>query len=394
MRDVTEQLVAYAEILDRAAPPLDELSALPAPPPRPPRRFQPRAVWAVIAGAAAVLVVVGGIAALSRRTTTTTVPPTETTTATTTVPVPEVTIELLNPQAVTPATFEWEHAFAGPGGVALVDGTFHMMSAAYGDGVATVGYATSSDGVVWTQGLNRPVLDLASAPWAPLEFDHALPRSLAVDGAGLWHLYFEIAWLDKATDEFRASIGRATTRDPAGLWVFDAEPVLRPDAAVPWRSKRVGSPSVLWEDGAFTMLFVAYGDGGGVVGRAVSDDGFVWEVAASPVLEPTSEWERGEIARVDLIRFDAGYVAVYSGDTTSRRGLAVSFDGVQWFPHPENPIMTTSDLPRASVFDSEFIANEAGLLALVENGGVRSEREVAVLQIETDLATILEALTD
>ena len=393
MRDVMEQLVAYAEILDQAAPGLEELAATPAAPPsRPPRRFQPQAIWAVVAGAVAVLVVVGGIAALSRRTTTTTEPPVATSTAVTTLPVPEVSIELINPQAITPTTFEWEHPFAGPGGVAVVDGTFHMLSAAYGDGVATVGYASSDDGVVWAPATTRPVLDLASAPWAPLEFDTALPRSVVFDDDGVWHLFFEIAWLDKSTDQFRAGIGRATTRDPAGIWVFDSDPVLRSDSGVEWRSKRVGSPSVIFEDGEFVMGFVAYGDAGGGVGRAVSADGMNWTVDANPVLEPSSDWERGEIARVDLARFDDGYVMVFAGDTTSRRGLAVSGDGVEWFVHPENPFMTTSDLPRASVFDSEFVVNADGLVGFVENGGVRSEREVVVLQIEVDLPTLLEAL--
>jgi len=391
MRDVRDQLVAYAELLDQAAPPLDELTATPATPP-PPSRFQPRAVWAVVASAAAVLVVIGGIAALSRRTTTTTVPPVATTSATTTVPVPAVSIELLNPRAVTPTTFEWDHPFAGPGGLAVVDGTFHMLSAAYGDGVATVGYASSTDGVVWAPALNRPILDLSSAPWAPLEFDHALPRSLVVDGDGVWHLYFEIAWLDKATDEFRANIGRATTRDPGGLWVFDRDPVLRPNADVAWRSKRVGSPSVIVEDGEFVMVFVGYGDDGHGIGRATSSDGTNWSVGDQPVLQATSDWGRGEIARVDLVRFDEGYAMVFAGDTTSRRGLAVSLDGVAWSVHPENPFMTTTDLPRASVFDSEFVVTDGGLLGFVENGGVRSEREVVVLQIDIDLATLLEAL--
>lgn len=393
MRDMKEQLVAYAEILDRAAPGLEELAATPAPPPsRLLRGFPPQAIWAVVAGAVAVLVVVGGIAALSRRTTTTTEPPVATTTAVTTVPVPGVAVELINPQAITPTTFEWEHPFAGPGGVAVVDGTFHMLSAAYGGGVATVGYATSDDGVVWAPATTRPVLDLASAPWAPLEFDTALPRSIVLDGDGVWQLFFEIAWLERSTDQFRSSIGRATTRDPSGVWVFDRDPVLRSDSGVAWRSKRVGSPSVIFENGEFVMAFVAYGDAGAVVGRAVSSNGMSWTVDANPVLEPTSDWERGEIAGVDLARFDDGYVMVFAGDTTSRRGLAVSRDGVAWFVHPENPFMTTSDLPRASVFDSEFIGNADGLLAFVENGGVRSEREVVVLQIEVDLPTLLEAL--
>ncbi len=393
MRDVGEQLVAYAEILDQAAPPVDELSAFsPTAPPRA-RRVPPQAIWAVVAGAVAVFVVVGGIAALSRRPTTTTIPPIDMATAITAVPLPEVSIDLLNPQAVTPTTFEWKHTFAGPGGLAVIDGTFHMLPAAYGAGVATVGYATSTDGVIWVKGSDRPVLDLASAPWAPLEFDHALPRSLVVDADGVWHLYFEIAWVDDFFEEpFFARIGHVSTRDPGGLWVFDGDPVLRPNPDVSWMAKRVASPSIVYEGGEFVMLFVGYGAEGGVVGRAMSSDGSNWTVDPEPVLWPTADWERGEIARVDLVRFDGGYAMVFAGDSTSRRGLAVSPDSLAWFTHPANPFLTTSDLPRASMFDSEFVANDAGLLGFVENGGVRTEREVVVLQVEVDLVQLLEAL--
>jgi len=390
MRDVRDQVAAYTEQLDRAAPGLEELTAGLGP-----RRSQPRftAGWAVAASALGILVVVGGLAALSRRSTTT-VPPAESSSTVATTTAAPITLHLLNPKAVTPEMFSgWDHQFAGPGAVIVVDGTYHMLASAYGDGLATVAYAVSPDGIIWSQGANQPVLDLSEAPWAPLAFDAATPRSLVVDAAGNWQLFFDIAWFDKGTDEFRGNIGRAVAPGPAGPWTFDENPVLRPIAGQPWMAKHVSSPSVVVTPSGMLMLFVGNGTEGGVVGLAQSTDGSQWEVRPGPVFAASVGWERDSIKLVDLVAAPGGYAMFYSGDTLSRRGLAVSATGLEWSPHPENPLITTLSVPRASIFDSEFVVDGSTVLAFIENGGMRSEREVVVLRVDVDLGKAIATLT-
>lgn len=390
MRDIPDQLAAYSELLDQAAPSLEELTTTPPRSPAPRRR--PSAAWAVTATAVVVVVVVGGVAALSRRSTTT-VPPSDISSTVTATTLAPVTIDLLNPQAVSPAMFpEGGHPFAGPGAVTVVDGGYHMLSAAYGDGVAKVAYAFSDDGVVWSQGFNQPVLDLSEAPWAPLQIDHASPRSVVVDSAGKWQLFFQISWFDRETDKSRTIIGRAVATAAGGPWEFDAEPILRPDPDKPWMANQVGSPSVVATDDGLIMAFVGGGKDGGVVGLAQSSDGSTWNVRPGPVLAASVGWERDSISRVDLVAAPGGLAMFYTGDTSSRRGLAVSTNGLEWVPHPENPFMTTVDVPRASIFDSEFVVTGSSVLAFIENGGVRSEREVVVLRINVDLERAIDAL--
>ncbi|MCP3976431.1 MAG: hypothetical protein GY720_18245 [bacterium] len=390
MRDIPDQLAAYSELLDQAAPSLEELTRTPPRTPNP--RMRLSAAWAVAATAVVVLVVVGGLAALSRRSTTT-VPPSDTSSTATTTTLAPVTIDLVNPQAVSPAMFpEGGHAFAGPGAVTVVDGMYHMLSAAYGDGVAKVAYAVSDDGVVWSQGFNQPVLDLGEAPWAPLEIDHASPRSVIIDSAGVWQLYFQMSWYDREADKSRTNIGRAVAGAPGGPWTFDVEPILRPDPDKPWMGNQVSSPSVVATDDGLVMVFVGGGKDGGVVGLAQSSDGSIWDVRPGPVLAASAGWERDSISRVDLVTAPGGFAVFYTGDTSSRRGLAVSTDGLEWVPHPGNPLMTTVDVPRASVFDSEFVVTGSSVLAFIENGGVRSDREVVVLRINVDLERAIDAL--
>jgi predicted GH43/DUF377 family glycosyl hydrolase len=252
-------------------------------------------------------------------------------------------------------------------------------------------YVVSDDGIVWTQGAAEPVVDLADAPWAPLEFEHALPRSVVVDDSGNWQLFFEISWFDRVTETARTNIGRVVAASPTGSWTFDAEPLIRPDEAVVWRSKGVASPSVARVEGGFVMLFVGVGDPAGVVvGIAQSRDGATWDVRPGPVFAASQGWEGGAIARVDLVAVDGGLAMFYSGDTTSRRGLALSTNGLDWDPYPANPVLTTADVPRGSMFDSEFIVDGSDVLAYIEGGGRRTSRQVVVLRLNLDLPMLIK----
>ncbi len=387
-RSVGDQLAAYAEVLDAAAPDLSELTpnadTVATRPPRPP--------WVAAAAVISALVLVAGLAGLGSRTPTT-VPPGEPAISTSRAPVPPLSAELLNPRAITPETFPDRHRYAGPGGVTVHENRFHMLSAAYGDAVANVAYAVSDDGVVWRQGAAQPVLDLAEAPWAPRELDQAVPRSLIVDREGRWQLFFEISWLDRATDEARSSIGRAVASDPEGVWVFDAEPILRPEPGLPWMSRRVVSPAVIATDEGLVMVFVGHGDQeGGAVGLAQSSSGASWQVRPGPVLVAADEWERGGVSSVDLVAAPNGFAMFFAAATPSRRGLAVSRNGLEWARHPANPLLSGADVPRASIYDTEFAPAGPSLLALVETGETGGDREVAVLRFDVDLGVLIDVL--
>jgi hypothetical protein len=384
-RTVHDQIASYAEVLDKAAPPLDELMS--GPNRRGPRRIRWRAGPVLTKSLVGVLVI-GGVLLVRSGRSTITIDSTSTS-----VTLPAVDVELVNRSAITPAMFSnWRHQFAGPGAITVVDGTYHMLSAAYGDDVATVAYATSEDGVVWSQGADRPLLDLGEAPWAPLEIEQALPRSVIVDVDGNWQLFFDIVWFDRGTDQLKSSIGRAVARDPVGTWVFDSQPVISRNSAYPWMADRVASPSVIGFDGGFVMLFVGEGDGGGVVGLAQSRDGAVWQLRPGPVYAASGRWDGDVVSQVDLVAVPGGMAMFYAGEVPSRLGMALSVNGLEWAPHPNNPLVTPGHASATSIFESAFLYDGATMLAYVETGEVRDEHEVAALRLNLDVAHLIAPL--
>ena len=385
-----DQIAAYAEVLDGATPQLDELIAEAAG--RRPRSVRWRAGPVLSALLAGVLVVVGVLALRGNRETTGGDAAQGATTVAAAL-LPGVDVELVNRSAITPEMFpKWEHQFAGPGAVTVVDGAFHMLSAAYGDDVATVAYAVSDDGIVWQQAADRPVLDLADAPWAPLEIDRAAPRSVIVDGEGTWQLFFDIAWFDRGANQLKSSIGRAVAPDPAATWIFDPEPIITRDEGHPWMADRVSSPSVTTDDGSLVMLFVGEGSAGGTVGTAGSPNGAVWSVRPDPVYPATGGREGAAISQVDLVAVPGGMAMFYGAESADRRGLALSADGVEWVPYPGNPLLTTADASVAALFDTEFVVDGGNVLAYVETGRSRGPREVAVLRLTLDLPSLVVSL--
>jgi DNA-directed RNA polymerase specialized sigma24 family protein len=368
-RGLDDQVAAYAEVLDGRAPGLDELLDGHSP-----ARVFP---WRRVLGMVIVVLALGllfavfaGSDSASDGDNAGTTPPA----------VPPVTANLLNPQAVTQEMFsEVGHSYAGPGGVVAVDGSFHMFSSAYGNGHNEVTHLVSADGIVWAQAAPLAILDLASAPWAPLNPDQALVRSAAINSDGEWQLYFEIGWFDDVADRERSAIGRAVAAAPDGDWMFDPEPVLRPSDQLPWAAARVASPSVVASPDGLVMLFIGVDESGaGRVGLAQSLTGAEWDVRPGPVFGPLRDWEGTGPVRVDLLEVPSGFAMFYSDPTGGRRGLALSPDGLEWTPHPTNPVLGPADVPGAEIYDTEFIADAVGILAFVENGD-RASRSVSLV---------------
>ena len=357
-RHLDDQVAAYAEVLDREAPDLEVLRAGHSP-----ARIFPwrRAVGAALVGLVLVLL----FAALSGGDSATDPDVDPTTPA-----APLVTVDLLNPQAVTQEMFaEVGHAFAGPGGVVMVDGRFHMFATAYGNGRNEVTYLVSDDAVVWAQAAPEPILDLDGIPWGPLSPDQALVRSATINSAGEWQLYFDVSWFDEAADEPRGAIGRAVAAAPDGDWTFDPQPLSLATEQMLWAGGGVLSPSVVAVPDGLVMLFVGVDETGAArVGLAQSSSGADWAFRPGPVFGPTLDWEGTGPGWVDLVEVPSGFAMFYSDPDGNRRGLALSGDGLDWTPHPANPLLVPGDVPGARIFDAEFIANELGILALVENG--------------------------
>jgi len=370
-RRIGDQVAAYTEQLDKRAPTVEQLrqgevASLSG-------RWRRRVALAAVVVAAALLVL---MAVLTGNRDDELVEPGAG------PGVAVAAVDVLNRTAVTPATFSAVgHSYAGPGGVAVSAGQYHMLSSAYGNGHGAVTYLTSEDGVIWTQGAPGPVLDLTAVPWAPLAPEQAVASSLVIDTSGRWQLFFEIAWFDDVAGRTRRVIGRATADEAAGPWQFDEEPILRPDEQLPWAAAGVASPSVVASGDGLLMLFVGYGvDGHGSIGVAQSSGGAQWGVRPGPVMAALADWEGTGLGDVDLLAVGGEFVMFFGDERTRRRGYAESSDGLEWARFPANPIITAEKVAGASLYATEFVAAEEGFLALVENGD-RERRGVAVLRV-------------
>lgn len=382
MRDLSDQLRAYAEHLDASAPELGELDLRrPVPAARP---VAAPALWrrfAVGFAAAVIVVVAVGVAALALRSDT---PPVTDTTAASVTTVPE--------SAVVPDAFllvgeapviafddgaEGERLhFAGPGGIVTDGGTAHLFVTRYGERVSHVAYATSDDLVSWQIVADRllPSNELGFA-----EFGYQVTSAVRLPD-GRWALYFDYETA-KGAAEFTTAIGVATAPAPAGPWEVAATSVID-DTAEAWATGGVKHPSVVATADEVVMFFIAVDEGGtGRIARATSPDGVTWNSDPQPVLEPTQDWERGSLTQPNVVRDASKWIMLYAGRTASAHGFAVSDDGVAWEAVSVEPVLTVSDVVRPQIRTTELVIDDEGeLRLLVENGGARTTTDIWLLE--------------
>jgi len=394
MVDLRDQLRSYAELMDAVAPTLAQLApdttrpeilpAAPAPPSR--RRWLP--VAAALSAAAVVVAAIVAVGLVARSGDDVADTTTTSTTAATTTTIPEsqpIVWERLGGDTVVDQGIEGS-PFTGPGGVAFVDGLFHMFRNGTVDERLDpqrgnkVGYLVSSDGIAWQEPDPAPLWSDSDVPFGA---KFARARSALRDGTGTWRIYFDVGMPVDDGDDATAKtvIGLATAPAPTGPWTVLPEPVLTPTG-----SGYVASPSVHEVEGGFVMYYVGGPDAdSAAIGRATSTDGVTWVTDPRPVLVPSQEWERGSIVLVDAELAGQTWVLFYTGDTRSRRGLATSADGVSFTKYAQNPVIDTTLLPRLSVFDSDVVFTGGRWYVYIENGGTRSNSQIVLLAHDGDL---------
>jgi hypothetical protein len=378
MIDLTRQIEAYAEQLDLAVAPPEELLERRRLG-KPPVSTRPRG-WvaaAAAAGAAAVVLVAVGVVAINRgdNLVTNSRPPstTQATANTTTTNAP--TVLRFESATETPAfdtggPEEWDSPYVSPGAVIYQDGIYHMLRNGFGDEKPTgVGYGVSDNGVLWGEVGAEPVFSL--------EGGQVHTGLVASDGN--WIVYFD-SQLNKDDEETRyRTIGRASAPGPEGPWVVDSDPVLVPGGAGAWDQSLVQQPSVIETSNGFVMYYTGAGKDGYAIGRATSSDGIEWVKDDQPVLTPDSEWEGSELTRPDVVVTEDGLVMMYGNRSGSHRGIATSRDGLTWTRFSGNPVLDTRAVPRATMMTGELFYRDGVYLLYLENGGTFSTTNIAVL---------------
>lgn len=258
---------------------------------------------------------------------------------------------------------EWDSSGVGFARVFHKDGMFHMLYLGWITEESTVhaamGYATSEDGLIWTEYKSNPVFvpDQSVAPQGMLNL------SAMLDGE-TWVIYF-----GQYKPFFPSeTILRATAPSPTGPWAVDPEPVvLAPGAASDWDHYPLAVESVLRTDEDYVLYYtpmqslnadgIYYVSGG--IGRATSPDGIHWTkyddpatttvpyAASDPVFVKNSDYTAWDYSSVGspVVRFsNDGWELFYYGNAGSwySVGYATSEDGITWTRHGDAPIVADS----------------------------------------------------
>ena len=127
----------------------------------------------------------------------------------------------------------------------------------------------------------------------------------------------------------------------AGWELSQRNPLVSPGRLGEWDDFKVGSPSVIFENGEQRMWFrgchFVGNDYGCAIGLATSKDGSTWEKVLAPVHTIEDPSERRGLHTVAVLKVEGQYLMYYSvsadpfgGRTYPRIYLATSPDGIAW----------------------------------------------------------------
>ena len=207
-------------------------------------------------------------------------------------------VKVLNPLDLC-SEGEVSHAF-----VMFSGGRYHMWyTRDTGSGIC---YARSTDGVVWEDYPDNPVLRVGTgAAW-----DCAVVSrpSVLYDGRR-YHMWYT------GYDGEHLRIGYAVSLDGIS-WTKEAGPVLDVGAEGSWDSEGVSSPNVLYDGKRYHMWYAGYDGVHKQIGHATSVDGVVWEKDfGNPVLGVGAEgsWDDAAVSNPVVLYDGAIFRLFYTG---------------------------------------------------------------------------------
>jgi len=222
-----------------------------------------------------------------------------------------------------------------------------------------VGYATSTDGLAWTEETN-PVSGLTNANHPHVEY---YPGGFACDGSTC---YFRIWYWDTGVSIYGISVIRYAESTDGQNWINDqaitGNIITAGDV---WNRGSYGTIDVLYNstatntgDNPFDYSFAMYFDGttGAFeeIGLGYSPDGIAWTLYGKVLPRGndgdwgnTDDWDSSYTTFGTIIKeADGKWHMWYSGgqvDSNDGIGYAHSSDGLDWVRSPNNPIMHQND---------------------------------------------------
>jgi predicted GH43/DUF377 family glycosyl hydrolase len=172
------------------------------------------------------------------------------------------------------------------------------------------------------------------------------------DTIKMWYAVAETGEFDPVV---RGRIHYAWSLDGFEWTKYHNNPVLDVGEEGEWDNAWLDTPGILWDGNEFKLYYYgdstyAQGQDNTAIGMATSDDGINW-VKHGVVLEmgEPDSWEGHhiELPAVHYVESSELYAMLYSGMDRANYplpgfiqiGLALSFDGYDWFKWPDNPVV-------------------------------------------------------
>lgn len=253
-----------------------------------------------------------------------------------------------NPVLKLGAAGEWDNYWLEPESIVRTDTAYHMwyFGASTGFSKRGIGYAISSDGVIWQRHENNPILTKGeSGAWD----EGGIGGGCVILVDTLFHRWFW-GW---NTDRSIMGIGLATSTDGIAWTEYEHNPVITNAPTGTWDDfATLQYLNIIYNGEQFMMWYCGCKDEYKAQGRytmkigcATSPDGITWTpYENNPVLvesDKSSEWDYWRVEWPTVVKNHAGYHMWFHGDNAlSQIGYAYSNDGFNWTKCDANPVLS------------------------------------------------------
>ncbi|MBD3340004.1 MAG: T9SS type A sorting domain-containing protein [Candidatus Lokiarchaeota archaeon] len=224
-----------------------------------------------------------------------------------------------NPILVTGHSGEWDDNGVVQPFVIFHDNVFKMWYAGSDGFNWRIGYATSTDGVVWHKFTANPILDVGQAA----SWDEA---TVARPSVIIQNNEYRMWYVGKNNkNEF--NIGYATSYNGFDWIKYENNPVLESGFSDEWDSIWVSQPLVIFDGQNYLMWYTGYDGYNMKIGKAVSADGINWiKHENNPILYPgiSNSWDEIDVSYPNVIYDNSTFKMWYIGNdgANSRIGYA------------------------------------------------------------------------
>ena len=208
---------------------------------------------------------------------------------------------------------------------------YYMWYTGQANGHSAIGYATSSDGIVWHRRSGKPVV-AADQPWEKVAV--MCPDVLWDNDAKVLKM-----WYSGGEQYEPDAIGYATSPDGLNWTKCLNNPIFKADPAVDWERDKVTACQVVHDADWYLMFYIGFRDvDHAQIGVARSKDGITnWQrLSANPIVRPTPDgWDADACYKPNAIFDGEKWLLWYNGrhggveqiGVVTHQGHDLGFDG-------------------------------------------------------------------